>query len=114
MLFRSPFMDPALGIHLLNSSVNYEACALKVADDYLNTVAYVISKSCLVTLGKCILKKNATYSYLLSRCYTNYINKDFVLDECSEPLSRQYFRMNDRRAYYRALASILPDDILDF
>lgn len=103
----TPFVEPSLGMHLLEESEGFDACSLKLRDQYMGTIASVYSKSCIPAFGKTILQSNCSYSLLNSKCYINYISPDAAEDWCNASLEEQFYPLSDRDSYYFALFSLI-------
>lgn len=108
----TPFVQPTLGLHLLEESEGYDACSLKLKGPYVDRIAAVYSKSCIPAFGKAILLNNTSNSFINSKCYINYIAAELANEWSTQPLEEQFYRLTDRDSYYYALFSLLRKDSL--
>ena len=69
----TPFIQPSLCKHLLETSENYDACSLALRDHYVDTIACVYSKACIPAFGKSLLLNNRTNSQIQAKCHINYL-----------------------------------------
>lgn len=114
MSIDTPFLQPALAIHLLEASEHYDACSLKLRDSYVDIIAAVYSKACIPAFGKSILLGTTTNSQINAKCYINYIPMECAKDWSSLDLEEQFYRLSDRDSYYYALFSHLRTQNLIF
>ncbi len=108
----TPFLDPKVGLYLLDQSGNYDITTFKFSGDYLDTTCAVYKKSCITSLGKCLLQKNITKSHLQARCYTNLLNLDLISQASNIPLHQLFYSITDRDSYYLALMALLKGNFI--
>jgi molybdopterin-guanine dinucleotide biosynthesis protein A len=106
----TPFLQPTLALHLLQASQNYDACAMKLRDHYVDIIATVYSKACIPAFGTSILLNITTNSQINGKCYTNYVPLDEVRTWSNTPLEKQLYRLSDRDSYYYALLAMLKEE----
>ena len=99
----TPFVQPSLGLHLLDASEGYDACAPSLNGHNVDIIASVYSKACIPAFGKSILQNNRTNSQIQSKCYINYLSLAELSECCTLPLEEQFYRLTDRDSYYYAL-----------
>lgn len=103
----TPFMDPALGVYLLENSDTFDITTFKFSGDFLGTICGVYNRHCIAALGKCIISKNVTKSNFQSKCYSNVLEIEEIANVSPIALHQQFFAITDRDSYYMALMAVL-------
>lgn len=102
----TPFIEPELGVYLCTQAENYDICAVTRADNRLETLYAVFSKSCITTIGKCLLLRQYSLMNLQQKCNTHYILEGELSDYITTPLDVQLFEVSTREAYYQSLSTL--------
>ena len=77
--------------------------AIERANDQLETLSAVYSKSCIPQVGKAMLFHQYSFNRLHEKCNAGYIPEDELAKVCPVPLNEQFFNINTRTHYYHAL-----------
>lgn len=105
----TPFLDPLIGIHLLEASNDFDITTFKFKGPYLDSICGVYKKSCIAALGKCLIQGNVTKSNFQSKCYTNLLELSEINEISDVSFDQQFYSIKDRQSYYVALLSVLGD-----
>ena len=105
----TPFLNPEVGLYLLENSLNYDITTFKFKGDLLDAICAVYNKHCIAALGKCIISHNVTKSNFQSKCYTNLLPLEDIETVSKSTLNQQFFTLNDRNSYYIALFSVIQN-----
>lgn len=105
----TPFVEPQLGIQLLDSSANYDICAVQRKNKQTETLAAVYSKSIISKVGKALLLKHYSLKLFHENCNTFYVPESVLDTSCANPVALQFYNMNTRYDYYRALNLLWQD-----
>lgn len=103
----TPFVEPQLGCRLLTESEGYDICAVKRANEQLEALPAVYSKSCISKIGKSLLLHKYSLSNLHDLCRTHYVLESDLNEICPIEVSAQFYNMNTRNDYYNALRILL-------
>ncbi len=99
----TPFMEPETGLALLNSMEDADICTIRGKATYLETATAAYSKSCITTVGKCLLLHQLTFSTLREKCNTKYLTEKAIAEYVKTPVDIQYYNLDTRANYYHAL-----------
>ena len=99
----TPFVEPALGLYLLSQPQEHPIWAIERANDQLETLSAVYSKSCIPQVGKAMLFHQYSFNRLHEKCNAGYVPEDELAKVCPVPLNEQFFNINTRSHYYHAL-----------
>ena len=105
----TPFVEPQLGISLLTASEGYDICAIRRKNLQTETLSAVYSKNVTPRAGKALILKQYSLNLFLENCSTTYVPEEDLDGKCSTPVSLQFFNMNTRSDYYRALHFLWRD-----
>lgn len=98
----TPFLEPETGIALLNALGDSDIC-ISEEDPAFDTSAGAYSKHCTIAVGKCLLLHQFTFEKLQEKCQTRYLSRETLKKAASTPLSEQFFDLDTRDDYYKAL-----------
>lgn len=87
----TPFVEPALGLYLLSQPQEHPIWAIERANDQLETLSAVYSKSCIPQVGKAMLFHQYSFNRLHEKCNAGYIPEDELAKVCPVPLNEQFF-----------------------
>lgn len=99
----TPFVEPTLGLYLLSQPQEHPIWAIERANDQLETLSAVYSKSCIPQVGKAMLFHQYSFNRLHEKCNAGYIPEEELANICPVPLNEQFFNINTRTHYYHAL-----------
>lgn len=105
----TPFVEPQLGMQLLDASTGSDICAVQRKNKQTETLAAVYSKSITSKMGKALLLKQYSLNRFHQNCNTFYVPESVLDGACSNPVSLQFYNMNTRYDYYRALHLLWRD-----
>lgn len=103
MSMDTPFLEPEIGIALLDHLNDADICAIEGEEAYPDTSTGAYSKNCITTIGKCLLLHRLTFEGLKEQVTTAYLSKEDLLSCTDTPLDAQFFHMQTRKDYYQAL-----------
>lgn len=110
MSIDTPFMDPAIALHLYDNSQSYDITTYKFKGELLDSICAVYSKHCIAALGKCIIAGNVTKSNFQSKCYTNLLELSDIEEISPIAVDQQFYAIKDRSSYYMAAFSVLKNN----
>lgn len=100
----TPFVNPELGAMLLEKSDSYDICTIqRKNEDESEILSAVYSKSCITKLGKCLLLRQHSMETVQGKCKTLYIPEEELEKQFPPPFKTQFFSLDTRASYYRAL-----------
>lgn len=92
----TPFVEPALGLYLLSQPQEHPIWAIERANDQLETLSAVYSKSCIPQVGKAMLFHQYSFNRLHEKCNAGYVPEEELTKVCPVPLNEQFFNINTR------------------
>lgn len=107
MSVETPFLDPQIGLFLLENSDGYDITTFDFKEDFLDTVCGVYSRHCVVSVGKLLFFGNFTRNNIQSKCYTHLIDVEEIKNISNVDLLQQFYAIKDRHSYYMALFSVI-------
>ncbi len=110
MSVANPFLDPQLGVFLLNNSGLYDICYYDLPINFDPLLCGVYTKKCIGLLAKLILLKNVSSNTLFYRAYKKTFSSDDLSKACDIDPKILFFTIKSREDYYQAL-SILSNDV---
>lgn len=100
----TPFVNPELASLLLEKSDSYDICTIQRKNEVESEIlSAVYSKSCITKLGKCLLLRQHSLQTAQGKCKTLYIPEEELEQKFLPSLQTQYFYLDTRASYYRAL-----------
>lgn len=102
----TPFLEPETGIALLDELKDADICIPTDTEHSFETSTGAYSKRCTVAVGKCLLLRQYTFDTLQEKCQTKYLEQTALADFVHTPLSDQFFNLDTREDYYKALRKI--------
>lgn len=98
----TPFLEPQTGIAFLEALGDSDICTLRRNSGCPESSAAAYSKSCITSIGKCLIKRQFTIQTLREKCSTRYLSeKEFGWSKT--PLDMQFYNLDTRSDYYHAL-----------
>lgn len=107
MSVETPFLDPQVGLYLLDHSDGFDYTSFNFKGSFLDTICGVYSRHCVSALGRCIISGNVTKAKFQSKCYSNLIDISELKTISSRAAHQQFYTIKDRDSYYMALFSVL-------
>lgn len=107
----TPFLDPQTGIALLEAIGDSDICMIEDQTSSAEISSAAYSKNCTAAVGKCLLLHQFTFETLREKCRTKYLTRETVVEAAhssdskhvSAPMDVQFFNMDTRADYYKAL-----------
>ena len=99
----TPFLEPEAAIALLDAIDDADICSIRGKASYLETATAAYSKSCITTIGKCLLLHQFTFKTLREKCNTKYLTEKAIAEYVPTPIDIQFYNLDTRSDYYHAL-----------
>lgn len=99
----TPFLEPEAAAALLASIGDADICSIRGKASYLETATAAYSKSCITTIGKCLLLHQFTFKTLREKCNTKYLTERAIAEYVPTPIDIQFYNLDTRSDYYHAL-----------
>lgn len=99
----TPFLEPEAAVALLDSIGDADICSIRGKASYLETATAAYSKSCITTIGKCLLLHQFTFKTLREKCNTRYLTEKAIAKYVRTPIDIQFYNLDTRPDYYHAL-----------
>ena len=99
----TPFLEPQAALALLSSIDDADICTIRGKAAYLETATAAYSKSCITTVGKCLLLHQLTFQTLREKCNTRYLTEKAIAEYVPTPIDIQLYNLDTRSNYYHAL-----------
>ena len=99
----TPFLEPEVGLQLLEHLDGFDIAAVSGTETDQKVPASAYSKSCLPSIGKCLLLHQFTFDTLREKCSVSYLKREEATKDSDIPADLQFSHLDTRDDYYRAL-----------
>ena len=95
--------DQAFGLQLLEHLDGFDIAAVSGTEMDQKVPASAYSKSCLPSIGKCLLLHQFTFDTLREKCSVSYLKREEATKDSDIPADLQFSHLDTRDDYYLAL-----------
>jgi molybdopterin-guanine dinucleotide biosynthesis protein A len=99
----TPFLEPEVGLQLLEHLDGFDIAAVSGTETDQKVPASAYSKSCLPSIGKCLLLHQFTFDTLREKCSVSYLKREEATKDSDIPADLQFSHLDTRDDYYLAL-----------
>lgn len=99
----TPFLEPEVGLQLLEHLDGFDIAAVSGTEMDQKVPASAYSKSCLPSIGKCLLLHQFTFDTLREKCSVSYLKREETTKDSDIPADLQFSHLDTRDDYYLAL-----------